>query len=169
MTGGELWRSVPVVIRAIAGAGLLLTVVLLSAEAAMACSCAFGVTPDRQLARADAAVTARLLEVERLSDGDEPVSTADPANFIYRTGRVVKGQARGLQRGRRLVVLSPLSGASCGLEGEVGDLTGLFLERENGRWTSGLCSQVSRSSMLRLSSRRAADRRQPETASCLVS
>jgi len=136
------------VTRALAGAGLLLTIVLLSAEAAMACSCA-PIDPTAKLADSKGALTARLLEVKRVTE-EEPVSSADPTNFIYRTGRVLKGGARGLQRGRRLVVRSVLSDVSCGLVTEVGGLTGLFLERENGRWTSGLCSQISRAQMLRL-------------------
>jgi hypothetical protein len=139
---------------------------MVSAEAAMACSCAL-VAPERQLARADGAVSARLLEVERLSDADEPVSTLDRTNFVYRTGRVVKGEARGLQRGRRLVVRSQFSGASCGLDGDVGALTGLFLYRESGHWTSGLCNQISRASMLRLSRRSSDDALRYKTASCL--
>lgn len=127
------------VIRAIAVAALLLTLVLLSAEAAMACSC-LPIDPKKKLAGSKGAVTARLLEV-----GEE--------DFVYRTGRVVKGEARGLQRGRRLVVRSQLPGTSCGLEGEPGGLTGLFLDRENGRWTSFSCNQVSRAAMLGLTTR----------------
>lgn len=149
MTAGGLRRSVPMVIRAIAGAALLLTVLLLGAEAAMACSCA-PIDPKEKLADSNGAVTARLLEVRPLGAGDEAVSSADPTRFIYRTGRVVKGAARGLKRGRRLVVRSPLSEASCGLGGDPGGLTGLFLDREKGHWTSNLCSQISRATMLRL-------------------
>lgn len=114
----------------------------------MACSCA-PIDPKAKLAESKGAVTARLLEVNRVS-GEEPASSTDPANFVYRTGRVLKGGARGLQRGRRLVVRSVLSDASCGLVSELDGLTGLFLERENGRWTSGLCSQISRGQMLRV-------------------
>jgi hypothetical protein len=136
------------VIRAIAGAALLVTVLLLGAETAMACSCA-PVDPREKLAGSKGAVTARLLEVRRPPAGEEAVSSADPTLFIYRTGRVVKGAARGLKRGRRLAVQSPLSEASCGLAGEPGGLTGLFLDRENGRWTSNLCNQISRATMLR--------------------
>lgn len=111
----------------------------------MACSCA-PINLKRGLADADGAVTARLLSVD-LVGGDGPVSSADPADFVYRTGRVLKGS--GLQRGRRLVVRSVRSDASCGLLHDVGGLTGLFLQREDGRWTSSLCSQTSRRQMLR--------------------
>lgn len=149
MTGGRLRRSVPVVMRAVASAGLLLTGLLLSAEAAMACSCA-PIDPKQGVADSKGAVTARLLEVRRPTAEDESGSSAAPTHFVYRTGRVVKGAARGLQRGRRLVVQSQPSEVSCGLSGEVGGLTGLFLERMNGRWTSGLCSQISRARMLRV-------------------
>lgn len=137
------------VIRSTAGAALLLTGLLVGAETAMACSCA-PVDPMEKLAGSKGAVTARLLEVRRPPAGEEAVSSADPTRFIYRTGRVVKGAARGLKRGRRLVVQSPLSEASCGLAGEPGGLTGLFVDRDDGRWTSNLCSQIGRATMLRL-------------------
>ena len=140
--------------RAIASAGLLLAVLLLSAEEAMACSCA-PIDPRQAVAESQGAVTARLLKVERLSAEGEPVSSLDPTNFIYRTGRVVKGAKRGLERGGRLVVRSPFLEASCGLSGEVGGLTGLFLERVDGRWTSSLCSQISRARMLQVKGRQA--------------
>ena len=108
MTGGRLRRSVPVVMRAIASAGLLLAIFLLSAEAAMACSCV-PIDPKQGVADSKGAVTARLLEIQRPMARDEPASSGHPANFVYRTGRVVKGAARGLKRGRRLMVQSALS------------------------------------------------------------
>lgn len=151
--------------RAIASAGLLLAVLLLSAEEAMACSCA-PIDPRQAVADSKGAVTARLLEVRRPTSGDEPVSSAAPTDFVYRTGRVVKGAQRGLQRGRRLVVQSQLSEASCGLSGEVGGLTGLFLQRTNGRWTSSLCSQISRARMLQLKGRQAGFSLPLEALSC---
>lgn len=126
-----------------------MAIFLLSAEAAMACSCV-PIDPKQGVADSKGAVTARLLEIQRPMARDEPASSGHPANFVYRTGRVVKGAARGLKRGRRLMVQSALSEASCGLSGEVGGLTGLFLQREDGRWISGLCSQISRAQMLRL-------------------
>lgn len=72
--------------RAIASAGLLLAVLLLSAEAAMACSSA-PFDSKQAVAESEGAVTARLL-VARPS---EPVSSVAPTDFVYRTGRVVKG------------------------------------------------------------------------------
>ncbi len=150
--------------RAIASAGLLLAVLLLSAEAATACSCV-PIDPKQAVAESKGAVTARLLEVKRPIEG-EPVSSATPTDFVYRTGRVVKGAARGLRRGRRLVVQSQLSEASCGLSGEVGGLTGLFLQRRNGRWTSSLCSQISRARMLQVKGRQAGFSLPLEALSC---
>jgi hypothetical protein len=143
-------RSLPVVLRVIAIVGVVATTVMVTAEAAMACTCA-PMNPKKALASSKGAVTARLLE----KSGED---------FVYRTGRVVKGEARRLQQGRRLVVRSHLL---CGLEGDVGALTGLFLYRESGGWISGLCNQISRGQMLRLSRGGAADGLRYKTASCL--
>jgi hypothetical protein len=134
------------VIRAIVTAGMSLAVVLLTAEAAMACSCAY-ISPKTKLAESEAAVTARLLALKRLDEGASPSGLAD---FVYRTGRVVKGLGRGLKRGRRLVVRSTTSSASCGLSTDPGGLTGLFLMRSRGRWAGNLCDQISAAQMRRL-------------------
>jgi hypothetical protein len=124
------------VIRAIASAGLVLMILLLSAESAMACSCV-AVKPKTKLADSKGAVTARLLEV-------------DGADFVYRAGYVVKGKARGLRRGRRLVVRNVADGTSCGLSNRVGDVIGLFLSRKQGRWTAFSCDEISAGQMRRL-------------------
>jgi hypothetical protein len=79
------------------------------------------------------------------------------ASFVYRTGRVYKGKPR-LRRGRRQVVRSSLSKASCGLSRRVGALTGLFLMRADGRWQSNLCLQIPARRM----------RRVPEAPGCVV-
>ena len=128
------------VIRMASAGGLAIAIVLLIGEAAMACSCAH-VAPRKQLAAADGAVTARLLGVQRL-DGGPPA-----ADFVYRTGRVVKGSARGLRRGRRLAVRSAYESASCGLSRRVGSLTGLFLTRARGRWRSNSCNEITARTM----------------------
>jgi hypothetical protein len=134
------------VIRAMAIAGMSLAVLLPTAEAAMACSCSY-IPPKRKLAESKGAVTARLLEVKRLAEGGSSNGLAD---FVYRTGRVVSGARRGLKRGRRLVVRSTTSSASCGLSTEAGRDSGLFLTRSGGRWAGNLCDQVSAGQMRRL-------------------
>jgi hypothetical protein len=128
------------VIRIGALAGLVLVVLLLAAESAMACSCAF-TPPQRQLELSDGAVIARLLRVKPLDD------VGASAAFVYRTGKVLKGARHGLRRGRRLAVRGARQSASCGLSDEVGALTGLFLTREDGRWQSNSCREVSPAQM----------------------
>jgi hypothetical protein len=115
------------------------------APAAEACSCAYQ-TPKQKLRRSDGAVIARLLDVRPIDDGDDIQSSADPTDYVYRTGRVFKGRPR-LQRGRRLVVRRVLMDASCGLSHRVGRLTGLFLDREDGRWRAGTCDEVTPAQM----------------------
>ena len=139
------------------GAAVLVTAVaLLGAEGAAACSCAF-VAPEAKLRQSDGAVIARLVRVKPIDDGDNVHSSADPTDFIYRTGRVYKGKPKGLRRGRRLVVRSVRSSATCGLSTEVGRLTGLFMDRQGGRWHSNLCSEVTPQQMRSL---------KPATAAC---
>ena len=128
--------------------GLIVVAVLAVAESAMACSCAI-VPPREKLRQADGAVVARLLEVRPVEDGDNTQSSADPTDFVYRTGKVAQGRSR-LRKGRRLVVRSARDDASCGLSGRVGELTGLFLTRDEDRWTSGSCHEIAASQMRRL-------------------
>ena len=125
------------VIRCLALAAAVLTLALVAAETALACSCV-PIDPESRVEEADGAVIARLLAVE-------PVGSFS-ARFVYRTGRVYKGRPR-LKRGRRLVVRSSRSSASCGLSQNVGRLTGLFLYRERGRWTSNSCNEVTPAQM----------------------
>lgn len=122
-----------------ASAALLLTVLLLNAEAAMACKCVY-VAPKERLADSDGAVTVRLLEVSG-------------QDVVYRIGRVVKGQSRGLRRRRRLVVRNVHDGTSCGLSNRVGSLIGLFLERRQGRWAAFSCDEIAAEQMRRLRGR----------------
>lgn len=128
-------------IRAVAVAGLVAAAGLFAAESATACSCAY-VAPERLLKEADGAVVARLLRVKAV-----PETTR--ADFVYRTGRVVKGRRR-LERGRRLVVRSESSGSVCGLSRGYGKPIGLFLTRDGDRWTSGACGEIPARRMRRL-------------------
>jgi hypothetical protein len=133
------------VIRFAVVTGLVATAVLAAAPSAAGCSCA-PVQPKQKLRGSDGAVIARLLDVRPVDDGDDVYSSAGPTDFVYRTGRVFKGRPR-LRRGRRLVVRSVRSEASCGLSSRVGRLTGLFLYRSEGRWTSNLCNEVTPAQM----------------------
>ena len=145
------------VIRLTAIAGLVVVASLLAAESASACSCVF-TPPKKQLAQADGAVVARLLKVK-------PTDGHGQAQFVYRTGRVYKGKPR-LGRGRRLKVSSPPLEASCGLSRRVGRLSGLFLIREDGRWHSNLCRQITARQMRRAGEAEASSRERPAGPGC---
>ena len=87
--------------------GLLMAAGLLVATPASACSCV-GQTTQEFFDRADAVFTARLVSRE------EPApmtSSADPALHVFAVDTVFKGTAHEEQ-----AVLSPVSGATCGLE-----------------------------------------------------
>jgi hypothetical protein len=135
--------------RRIAAAGAALVISLAAAEAAQACSC---VPPDprAQLKRADGAFVGRLVAVRVVDPPEEgePISSADPTDYIYRVGRVYNG-GPGLRRGRRVRVRSVRDEATCGLPRTRGRLYGLFVTRRNRRWTSNLCSVVSPAEMRR--------------------
>jgi hypothetical protein len=87
------------------------------------------------LARADGAFVGRLVEKR---ETQRPVrSSAADAVYVFRLVDAVKGRF-----GARIEVRSATSGASCGLDVRRGQTIGLFLQREEGRWRSSLCSQV---------------------------
>jgi hypothetical protein len=106
---------------------------LIGAESAMACSCATEPVK-QQLADADAAVVAKLVDADRLS--------ADQFKLRYRVKRVVKG-APGLDRGESLTLRSHALKASCGLPRRKDRAYGLLLDRRKKRLTASLCSVVS--------------------------
>ena len=88
-------------------AGLFAVSALLVASPAVACDCATASTRE-YFDRADAVFTARLV------DRQEPatvISSIDPALHVFAVDTVYKGTAHESQG-----VLSPVSGASCGLE-----------------------------------------------------
>jgi hypothetical protein len=107
-------------------AALLLLSLVLSAEA-YACSCR-AVDLVRDLPDADGAIVGAVLE--RSVSGDT-------ATYLFRVEQVYKGEIEN-----RVEVVTPASGASCGLELAVGDRVGLLLTRDGDVWRSGLCSQV---------------------------
>jgi hypothetical protein len=121
---------------------LALGLMLAAVGSAQACSCIY-VPPEKQLQRADGAAVLRLVDVrEGGQAGDE---------LVYRVGRVLKG-APELRRGRRIVVVDG-SFQLCGPIRSVGRLTGLFLRRLDGHWTTGACSEISAAQMRRLADR----------------
>ena len=88
--------------------GLLLTAGLLVATPVSACSCTGGTTQEF-FDRADAVFSARL--VSREEPRGRLTSSADPALHVFAVDTVFKGTAR-----ERQGVVSPVSGATCGLE-----------------------------------------------------
>lgn len=87
---------------------LLGALVVVGAAPAQACSCAGGTTAEFA-ARADAVFTGRLVS---RTEPDRPIrSSADPALHVFAVDAVVKGAVSARQE-----VLSPVSGATCGLE-----------------------------------------------------
>jgi hypothetical protein len=108
---------------------VLLAVLALAAafpETGSACSC-IPPKPRAQFKRADAAFIGRLIRVS-------PVAF-NRAVFEYRVARAYKRRL-----GRFVRVGSALQSASCGLPDVIGERYAMFLDRQRGRWTSGLCS-----------------------------
>ena len=124
-------------------------VTLLAADSAAACSCVD--TGERRAGPSESAHIGRLVavrEVDPPAEG-EVVSSGDPMDYVYRVGRVFKRNGPGLRRGNRIKVRSARSEATCGLPDDLRVLYGLFLRRENGRWTAGSCDVIAPSAMRR--------------------
>lgn len=130
-------RSVLAVL--LAAGGLL----VVEAGPALACSCRAGVPVGDSLSESDAAF------VGVFTGSDDPLAQGDVASSgrgvlnHFLVERSVKGHI-----GERVDVTAAASGASCGLELEVGQRTGLLLRAGAGGWTSGLCSQVEPQALL---------------------
>ena len=105
---------------------------------AAACSCAPG-DPRRMLAQADAAFVGKLVE----RPGGDFSSSAEPGVYVFELEQAVKGKL-----GRRIEVIAAVSGASCGIEAQIGARIGLFLTRRDGAWHSSLCRQVDAEQLL---------------------
>lgn len=127
-----------IVRRSLRAAMAATTVVLLFGvrpPAASACSCAGYDNPRAALAAVEGAFVGTIERID--SDEDDPYGS-DSA-FHFAVEHAVKGGF-----GERAVVHAQRGdGGSCGLEGEVGTRLGLFLRREDGRWTAGLCTTVA--------------------------
>ena len=137
MTKRLILRSVLAVLLA---AGGLLAV---GAAPAFACSCRAGVPVEESLAESDGAFVGVFTgRDDPLGQGDIVSSGRRVLNH-FQVERPVKGDI-----GERVDVQAAASGASCGLELEVGQRTGLLLRRDAGGWTSGLCSQVEPQALL---------------------
>jgi hypothetical protein len=136
--------------RGLAVAALALGLPLLSADAAMACSCV-PLKPREQVKASDAAFIGRLIEVREVdppAEG-EPIGSGDPVDYVYRVGRIYKDPRGRLHRGARVRVRSVRLGASCGLPNTPGKLRGLFVERRHRRWHGNLCLSTTARRMRR--------------------
>jgi hypothetical protein len=101
-----------------------------------ACSCIQWGKPRAELARADGAFVGVYLRRRPLRPPGSVRSSADPYVYVFRVERRVKGRI-----GRTVEVISPESGASCGLEVRPRQRVALLLDRKNRRWHSTLCQQ----------------------------
>jgi hypothetical protein len=106
---------------------------LVGAGSALACSCA-PTSPAESLARADAAVAARLLAVEPHG--------ATRLIYRYEVLHVYRGRD-AIAPGSILKVTSPAGSAACALPDRLDRNYGLFLLGERGQWVGGLCGVVS--------------------------
>jgi hypothetical protein len=110
---------------------------LLAAPAARACSCFLG-DPRDALANADGAFIGTLTDVRTVSD--------DPAyaDYTFEVETAVKGPL-----GTTLELRAGSTDASCAFDAQPGDRVGAFLSMQDGRWWSGLCSQIDPELLLR--------------------
>ncbi len=119
------------------------TLLLVETPAAMACSCRSDVNVAELLAASDGAF------VGIYTGRDDPLAVEPVINsgravvnhFVVE--RAVKGEI-----GPLMEVEAAASGASCGLELEVGERTGLLLRRVDDTWRSALCQQTEPEALL---------------------
>ena len=109
----------------------------LQASPAYACSCQAGVLVADALAQADGALVGVYTGRADPPVQGELIFSGRPVINHFEVERAVKGDIGG-----QVDVEAAASGASCGLELEVGERTGLFLERTGTGWRSSLCSQT---------------------------
>jgi hypothetical protein len=126
-------------------------VALVAPAQASACSCIQWGKPRAELARANGAFVGVFLSRRPLRPPGATTSSLDPYVYTFRVERRLKGTF-----GKRVEVLSPRDGASCGLEVVRGQRVGLLLRRVKGRWESNLCSQRSAAFFRGIPSRRLA-------------
>ena len=138
MTKRRIVRSVLAVLLAVGG------LVVVEAGPAFACSCRAGVPVEESLSESDGAFVGVFTGRDDPPVQGELSSSARPVLNHFQVERPVKGDI-----GRRVDVTAAAGGASCGLELEVGQRTGLLLRRDaGGGWASGLCSQVEPQALL---------------------
>ena len=123
--------------------GIVVGHLVLHAPPAYACSCRADVLVADALAESDAAFVGVFTGREDPLVQGELIFSGRPVVNHFEVERTVKGNIGG-----RVDVEAAASGASCGLELEVGDRTGLFLEATGTGWRSSLCSQTDSAGLL---------------------
>jgi len=122
-----------------AAAGALVAV---PAAPCLACSCAYA-PPGQALRGADAAFVGTLLSRQPPTSG--VVSPGTQARWTFDVEQALVGELPD-----PLVVTSPWSGDSCGLEVRIGQRVGLILSgKGGGAYSSGLCSQYRAGDLFR--------------------
>lgn len=128
----------------IIGARIVLVVILaavlttlLPAGEARACSCAPS-TPAETLKGAEASFVGTLLDVEEPTPGPSgAIRLPGTVPYRFEVETVVAGDLPP-----EIDVMAPPTGPSCGLEVEVGERAAMALHREDGAWSSDLCSKA---------------------------
>lgn len=130
------------------GAALALALLgaLAFAGSASACSCA-QLTP-KSVKKADAAAVMQLESVDQTGGGTYEEGSGKAA-FTYTVGKVYAGKR--LEKGDSVTIESNTSSAACGLPKREGRRYGLLLKRRNnGDWSSSLCSATTPKELRRL-------------------
>ena len=136
------------VLRAVVATLVVATgLLILETRAAFACSCDADVQAAELLAKSDAAF------VGVYTGRDDPfaqgplISSGRRVVNHFVVERSVKGELGG-----SIDVEAAADGASCGLELERGERTGLFVRREGDSWSSSLCAQAEPDALLAFAS-----------------
>lgn len=128
---------------ALATVAVATMLLIVRTEPAFACSCDADVVLEESLADSDGAFVGVYLGRDDPFGQQPLISTGRPVTNHFVVERRVKGEI-----GDRIAVEAAAGGASCGLELEVGERTGLLLRREGDGWGSSLCSQTEPEALL---------------------
>ena len=134
-------RRLPIVV--VLGIAAVVGQLFLQAAPAWACSCRAGVLVADALAESDAAFVGVFTGRDDPLVHGELISSGRPVVNHFEVERRVKGAI-----GERVDVEAAAGGASCGLELEVGERTGLLLQWTGTGWRSSLCSQTEPAGLL---------------------
>jgi hypothetical protein len=123
--------------------GIVAAHLALQVSPAQACSCRADVQVADALAASDAAFVGVFTGRDDPLVHGEIISSARPVLNHFEVERVVKGPI-----GERVDVEAAASGASCGLEVEVGEQAGVLLTWTGTGWRSSLCNQTEAAELM---------------------